>query len=408
MTAGTSGIGNATSIITASFRGVSGQTTLVVSSPTLTSITVTPASPSIPVGVTHQFNATGTYSDGSTLDLTRSVTWASADTTQATIASSGLATAIAAGSSAITAAKNGVRSPAVTLTVTTATLTSIAVTPGGPSIPAGATQLFTATGTYSDGSTLNLTTSVTWHSADTTKATIASSGLATAVAAGTSAITAARNGVTSPAATLTITTATLTSIAVTAATPAVPAGATQQFTATGTYSDGSTLDLTASVTWHSADATKAIIASSGLATAVAAGTSSITAAKSGVTSPPITLTVSSVLPTSISVTPANPTVQVGVTVQLKAAGNYPGGSVQDLTSGVTWTSGSPGVATVSGGGLATGVAANSGALTLYASNPGQWGNSLRVSVKVSSGDATPAAPRFCGSCRRFRNAARMP
>jgi phage tail sheath protein FI len=73
ITAGTSGIGNAVSSITAAFRGVSGQTMLAVSSPTLVSLAVTPASPRIPVGATQQFTATGTYSDGSTLDLTSSV-----------------------------------------------------------------------------------------------------------------------------------------------------------------------------------------------------------------------------------------------------------------------------------------------------------------------------------------------
>ena len=44
--------------------------------PTLTSIAVTPASPSIVTGATQQFTATGTYSDGSTQNLTNQVTWA--------------------------------------------------------------------------------------------------------------------------------------------------------------------------------------------------------------------------------------------------------------------------------------------------------------------------------------------
>ena len=76
------------------------------------------------------------------------------------------------------------------LTVTAATLQSIAVTPANPSIAKGATQQFTATGTFSDNSTQNLTGQVTWASATTAVATITAGGLATGVAAGTSTISA--------------------------------------------------------------------------------------------------------------------------------------------------------------------------------------------------------------------------
>ena len=85
---------------------------------------------------------------------------------------------------------------------------------------------------------------------------------------------------------------TLISIAVEPASPAdLAIGATQQFTATGTYSDGSTADITSQVTWVSSDTGVATIDAAGLATGVAAGTTDITASLSGVTSPAVTLTV---------------------------------------------------------------------------------------------------------------------
>ena len=71
----------------------------------------------------------------------------------ATIAAGSLATAVAVGTSNITASLNGVTSSADLLTVTAATLQSIAVTPASPSVAKGGTQQFTATGTYSDAST---------------------------------------------------------------------------------------------------------------------------------------------------------------------------------------------------------------------------------------------------------------
>ncbi|HEY1215778.1 MAG TPA: DUF4082 domain-containing protein, partial [Bryobacteraceae bacterium] len=81
-------------------------------------------------------------------------------------------------------------------TAPTATLTSIAVTPANPTIQSGATQQFTATGTYSDNSSQNLTSQVTWASSNTAVATISSTGLATSVKAGSTSISAAQGGVT--------------------------------------------------------------------------------------------------------------------------------------------------------------------------------------------------------------------
>src|SRR5262249_29171963 len=143
------------------------------------------------------------------------------------------------------------------LTVTPAVLESIAVTPANPSVPKGETEQFTATGNYSDNSTQNLTNQVTWASGTTAVATISnaagSQGLPTALATGTSTISATFSGL--PGSTLlTVSPAALVSIAVAPSAPSVPKGKTQQFTATGTFSDNSTQDLTSQVTWASATA----------------------------------------------------------------------------------------------------------------------------------------------------------
>lgn len=147
----------------------------------LTSIAVTPTNPSVGEGLTEQFTATGTYSNGSTQDITSSVTWASATPAVATIDASGLATTHAAGTSVITASLNGITSAGDTLT--SLPLVSLSVTPSNPSVPVFSTVQFTATGKYSDGSTHALPgTSVTWASATPAVATISTTGLATAKA----------------------------------------------------------------------------------------------------------------------------------------------------------------------------------------------------------------------------------
>ena len=98
---------------------------------------------------------------------------------------------MATGTSSISAAFAGITGTTI-LTVTPAALLSIAVTPAGPSVAAGGTKQFTATGTYTDNSTQNLTNQVTWASAATTVATISnaagSQGLATSLAPGTALI----------------------------------------------------------------------------------------------------------------------------------------------------------------------------------------------------------------------------
>ncbi|HTK78725.1 MAG TPA: Ig-like domain-containing protein [Gemmataceae bacterium] len=90
----------------------------------------------------------------------------------------------------------------------------------------------------------------------------------------------------------------LQSIAVTPATPTVAKGQSQQFTATGSYSDGSTQNVTGLVTWASATPAVATISGSGLAAAVATGTSTISATMSGVTGSTV-LTVTPSAPVSV-------------------------------------------------------------------------------------------------------------
>ena len=90
--------------------------------PTLTSITVTPTNSIILTGASQQFTATGTYSDGSTQNITSQATWASSNTVVATINTAGLATGNSAGDATISAALTGVTGSAL-LAVQTSPLT---------------------------------------------------------------------------------------------------------------------------------------------------------------------------------------------------------------------------------------------------------------------------------------------
>jgi uncharacterized protein YjdB len=174
-------------------------TTLLI----LSSITVTPETPSVQAGSTKQMTATGTYSDGSTKTITSTVDWSSSDTSEATVSSTGLVTGVAPGTVTITAALNSI-SGTTSVTVTIANLASIAVTPNNASMLADGTEQFKAIGTLTDGTTTDITGEVTWNSSNTSVATLSSSGLATAQATGTTNITAISGSITSNTAVLNV------------------------------------------------------------------------------------------------------------------------------------------------------------------------------------------------------------
>src|SRR5207248_507731 len=202
-TLSTSALAAGSHVITAQYGGdandagsISPALTQVVNAITLVSIAVTPdasSNPSVPVGLTQQYTVIGSYSDGSTADVTSQVTWSSFNTAIAAISNSsgsnGLATGAAIGGPVTITAALGAVSGASALTVTNATLLSgTMIVPSSATIPAGLQQQFNAFGDFSDGNTYDITTAVIWSSSNTGTATISnasgSQGLATAVAAG--------------------------------------------------------------------------------------------------------------------------------------------------------------------------------------------------------------------------------
>jgi uncharacterized repeat protein (TIGR03803 family) len=374
---------------------LAGTTTVTVTAATLVSIAVTPPAPSVALGVNQSFTATGTYSDNSTQNLTTQVTWTSAMSSVATISTAGVAHPVATGTSQITATLGSVTSSPVTLTVTSATLVSIAITPPAPSVALGTNESFTATGIYSDNSNVNLTTQVMWHSATPVVATISNAvgtaGVAHPLTTGTTQITAVLGSVTSPAVTLTVTAATLVSIAVTPPAPSVALGVNENFTATGTYSNSSTVNLTTQVTWTSATTVVATISNAvgtkGVAYPATTGTTLITAALGSVTSPAVTLTVTPATLVSIAVTPPAPSVARYVYYNFTATGTYSDNSTQNVTSQVTWTSAMSSVASISNAvgsrGVAYGAATGTTQITAAAGSVSSPAVTLTVTAPLS-------------------------
>jgi hypothetical protein len=274
-----------------SMPGCGGSSSTTPPGITLSSISVSPLNQSVPADSTLQFTATGHYSDGTTQDITTTVTWSSSDTAVATISNTagtnGLASGVAKGSTTI-AATQGTPSGQTAFDVTEP-ITAIAITPMNPSVAAGIPQQFTATATYADNSTGDVTSTVTWSSSDTTKATISNvsafNGVASTLAAGPTTIQASLSG-TSNSTVLTVSAAAPVGLVVSPQNAVIADGGspqpTLQFTALAQYSDGTTQDVTSSATWSSNNTSVATVAagtatSLPLASGQTAGFASITA-----------------------------------------------------------------------------------------------------------------------------------
>ena len=272
--------GNVT--ISASFGGFSDSTTLTVSPATLSSIAIANADAPLPAATDRQLSAVGTFSDGSTEDLTGQVLWVSSNPAVAFVSSDGVLHGIAQGSAQVYASLLGMTGSAA-VTISAAVLTSIAIGPASPTVPVKYWTQLTATGTFSDGTTVALTGQAVWISSNTTVASISgTTGVVTGLAAGTSLITARFGGVAGTA-TLTVVNTKLSSISLSPSSLSLAAGSSATLVATGTFANGFSMDVTAQVRWTSSNRNVAVAGNSarGVVRAIAAGTATITATRSG-------------------------------------------------------------------------------------------------------------------------------
>nr|WP_246052723.1 Ig-like domain-containing protein [Leptospira semungkisensis] len=340
--------------ITAVLGSVSTSATFQVTNAVLTSLEVYLNQNTIALGTSTYAQAIGTYSDGTTLNISDQVSWGSSNTSAVQLGNLAAgpqkilnsAPGSSQGTSSISANLGSI-SGSSNLTVTAASLVSIQINPTNPSVALGLPQTFKATGTYSDGSTLDISTQVTWVSSATNIATISnangSQGQSSTLQTGSTNITASLSGVTSPASILTVTSPTLTSITIAPnPTLSIAKGRSQNFTAIGNYTDGSTQDLTIQATWTSSDPSKATVsnaqATSGLVTAIQIGSANISATYNSVTSTATAVTITAAVLTSIQVAPVNYSLPKGNTANYTANGVYSDGTTLDITTQVTWAS----------------------------------------------------------------------
>ncbi|MGI9920608.1 Ig-like domain-containing protein [Vibrio owensii] len=314
--------GGTTITATGTLNGVTfdDSTTLTVTGATVTELTISAEEDSIPVGLTTQFTAIATLSNGQNIDVTDfdEITWTSEDASIATIDNEtspqnetvkGRATGINASSSSVNIFARGningvdfeVSEP---LEVSDATVTKIVVSPENASIPEGLTQQFVAKAYFSDDrAPVDVTEhpDITWTSSNANIALVDNStseeegrvkGLVRGVKASSDSVvikaTGELNGSKfSDSGNIDVSEANLVSITIEPA--YIELGLGQDYskviTAIGHYSNDSSVDITSEVSWNGIDVSIATI-TNGNITGIDLGETSVIAAFNGIASEP--------------------------------------------------------------------------------------------------------------------------
>jgi uncharacterized protein YjdB len=337
--------------------------------PDLVSLTINDISSSLKVSDTFQLIVTGIYSDAATQNLTSSATWSVADAAVLNVSSAGLVTALSAGTTIVTVVYEGLT---IERSIAIKALVDLRISPPSLTLAIASSQQLSVTGTYTDDSVEDVESLVTWQSSDSSVATISTSGVVIAISAGTTSVTASLQGV-SEAIQVTVL-PNLVSLSINDVSSNLKVSDTFQLIVTGTYSDASTQNLTASAAWSVADTSVLEVTSTGSVTGLSAGTTMVTAAYAGL-AVERSITVKDLLELLIS--PTSVTLSIASSQQLNVSGQYTDDSVEAVDSLVTWQSSDPSIATISTSGSVLAISA--GTITVTVSLQG-LSDAIQVTV----------------------------
>lgn len=339
-------VGDAT--IAATSQGVSATAVVTVSPQSVSSVRITPTAAAVRVGATTQLEATALDADGNALPG-RSMIWSSNSRSVATVDAAGRVTGVAPGAATITATSEG-RAASAAVTVTLLPVASVSIDPVRDTLRQGDVRQLAATARDEGGAALP-GRMVSWSSSHAHIASVTSSGLVTAVLPGKAVISASSEGI-SAKAEIVVLARPVHTVSISPLSSTVQVGANVPLSATLRDSEGNLLS-DRGVAWTPGNASVATVSSSGVVTGVAPGATFITATSEGRTGT-ATVDVIAIPVASVTVTPATTTILTGRTATYTATAQSASGAV--LTGrAVNWTSGAPGIATINGSGVVTGV-----------------------------------------------------
>ncbi len=349
------GVAVGTSTITASVNGVtSAGTILTVTNAIIGQIQITPPILTLAKGTKGKLTAIATYSDGTTQDISNLVAWNSSDIGVATVNLSGEVTAVTIGNATLTGRVGSVTSNPVSLSVSSASVNQIDLSATASTLAAGTKTQLTAVANYSDGSSQNISSLISWSSSDSNVATVDTNGEVTAVSPGTATITGSFGGQTSTLI-ITVTAATVSTIQISTPLASLALGTNGQLRALATYSDNTVVDVTSQASWSSSSPALVSVDASGQIKALAVGSANISGTLGGITST-INIAATAATVSSLSIETI-PNLASGNEVQLKATATFSDLTTQNVSALAHWQSDDIGVVTVTGTGVAHGVAA---------------------------------------------------
>ena len=338
-------------------------------------VTVTMSPAQITVGATA--TATAELRSGVGAVITgRPVDWSSSAPAIASVNSAGVVSAIAAGSATITATSEG-KSGSAPIAVAPAPVATVAISLALPTLTLGATTTASAVLRDERGATLT-GRAITWSSTSPSVAAVSTDGAITTLAVGATTITASSEGK-SASATLTVIPVPVATVTVALAATPVVVGGTTTATAVLRAANGATLSGR-TVVWSSSVPGVATVSAAGAVTAVATGTTVVTATSEG-QSGSATLTV--IVPPVATVTVAGAATLAPGSVSGFIATLRDAAGAALSNRAVTWSSSDPNVAAVSASGTVTAI--TPGTTTITASSEGKSGSAaLAVRYNIAT------------------------
>ena len=369
-----------------------------VSEATIESLSVTPVTASTAAHSQRKFTAIATYSDGTIQDVTKHAIWKSSAQSVA-IMNGGDAETLSMGSSTISAQFLGKDSSA-TLSVTNAKLEALQITPSKPMLNVGDELFYKVKAIYDDGSTDDISRHVLWKSSQPEVSNVVAS-YAKAANAGTTQISAHYQGKSSNISTLTVSAHQLLSLQLTPPLTELAKGTQAELTATATYDDGETLDLSDKVTWHTTEPDVAYITAGHIA-AISAGETDIYAVFNGIVGNKVKITVIEPTITALQITPALETVPISGIVDYVAQATFQNDNItttQDVSHLVAWSAGRKDIASLANA-SATGLSKGETTVNVLLNNEKQSANLIVSDKTLTKLQITPAQSRLPVGMRR--------
>ncbi|WP_454008986.1 beta strand repeat-containing protein [Aeromonas sp. Marseille-Q7275] len=335
-----SAVSNGSATLTGSVGAVtSNSVSLSVTNASVNQIDLSATASTLAAGTKAQLTAVASYSDGSSQNITPLVSWSSSDSDVATVSTSGEVTAVAPGTAVITGSFGG-QTSTLTVTVTAATVSAIQISTPLTSLALGTNGQLKALATYSDDTLVDVTSQISWSSSAPTLVSVDANGQIKALAVGSAVISGSLGGA-SAAINIAATAATLTGLTIDPI-PNLASGNQAQLKATASFSNLTSQDVSALVSWQSDNTGVVTVSGTGLAQGVTAGTANITASfLTGTDSKPITITAATLGNLTASCTTQ---VQLGALglpianiVTRKAVATFSDASTLDVSNSVIWS-----------------------------------------------------------------------